>query len=96
MNIRSALSIALTNADGDVLSLITFILLSHFTLFFCYLFYSSTRVVSNKFLMRFVGCVIFVVVCVNLLGWVALLCVYDGWNLNFGNTPLDWIQELLV
>ena len=21
--------------------------------------------------------------------------IYDGWNFNFGNTPLDWIQELL-
>ena len=20
--------------------------------------------------------------------------MYDGWNFNFGNTPLDWIQEL--
>ena len=20
---------------------------------------------------------------------------YDGWNFNFGNTPLDWSQELL-
>ena len=20
---------------------------------------------------------------------------YKGWNFNFGNTPLDWIQELL-
>ena len=20
---------------------------------------------------------------------------YEGWNFNFGNTPLDWIQELL-
>ena len=26
-----------------------------------------------------------------------ILCVvkYEGWNFNFGNTPLDWIQELL-
>ena len=22
-------------------------------------------------------------------------CIYEGWNFNFGNTPLDWIQELL-
>ena len=21
--------------------------------------------------------------------------IYEGWNFNFGNTPLDWIQELL-
>ena len=21
--------------------------------------------------------------------------MYEGWNFNFGNTPLDWIQELL-
>ena len=21
--------------------------------------------------------------------------IYKGWNFNFGNTPLDWIQELL-
>ena len=21
--------------------------------------------------------------------------VYEGWNFNFGNIPLDWIQELL-
>ena len=20
---------------------------------------------------------------------------YEGWNFNFSNTPLDWIQELL-
>ena len=20
---------------------------------------------------------------------------YEGWNFNFGNTPLDWIQQLL-
>ena len=20
---------------------------------------------------------------------------YEGWNFNFGNTPLDWIQKLL-
>ena len=20
---------------------------------------------------------------------------YEGWNFNFGNTPLDWIKELL-
>ena len=20
---------------------------------------------------------------------------YEGWNFNFGNNPLDWIQELL-
>ena len=23
------------------------------------------------------------------------LGIYEGWNFNFGNTPLDWIQELL-
>ena len=23
------------------------------------------------------------------------ICLYEGWNFNFGNTPLDWIQELL-
>ena len=22
-------------------------------------------------------------------------CYYEGWNFNFGNIPLDWIQELL-
>ena len=21
--------------------------------------------------------------------------LYEGWTFNFGNTPLDWIQELL-
>ena len=21
--------------------------------------------------------------------------IYEGWNFNFGNTPLDWVQELL-
>ena len=21
--------------------------------------------------------------------------MYEGWNFNFDNTPLDWIQELL-
>ena len=24
-----------------------------------------------------------------------LTFIYEGWNFNFGNTPLDWIQELL-
>ena len=24
-----------------------------------------------------------------------LIFIYEGWNFNFGNTPLDWIQELL-
>ena len=24
-----------------------------------------------------------------------LIHKYEGWNFNFGNTPLDWIQELL-
>ena len=24
-----------------------------------------------------------------------LIFKYEGWNFNFGNTPLDWIQELL-
>ena len=28
-------------------------------------------------------------------GWVLPLPIYEGWNFNFGNTPLDWIQELL-
>ena len=23
------------------------------------------------------------------------IVMYEGWNFNFGNTPLDWIQELL-
>ena len=28
--------------------------------------------------------------------WPGLLHLnYEGWNFNFGNTPLDWIQELL-
>ena len=31
-----------------------------------------------------------VCVCVSVL-----VCLYEGWNFNFGNTPLDWIQELL-
>ena len=26
---------------------------------------------------------------------ICKLCIYEGWNFNFGNTPLDWIQELL-
>ena len=26
---------------------------------------------------------------------IALNHIYEGWNFNFGNTPLDWIQELL-
>ena len=26
---------------------------------------------------------------------VLLYPTYEGWNFNFGNTPLDWIQELL-
>ena len=24
-----------------------------------------------------------------------ILYTYEGWNFNFGNIPLDWIQELL-
>ena len=24
-----------------------------------------------------------------------ILVSYEGWNFNFGSTPLDWIQELL-
>ena len=38
----------------------------------------------------------------NVLMCIAYLCnfwfwyhIYEGWNFNFGNTPLDWIQELL-
>ena len=23
------------------------------------------------------------------------ISMYEDWNFNFGNTPLDWIQELL-
>ena len=27
---------------------------------------------------------------------IYLTCLrYEGWNFNFRNTPLDWIQELL-
>ena len=42
--------------------------------------------------------------CVHLLTAVSSVwgqfiwrakCSYEGWNFNFGNTPLDWIQELL-
>ena len=25
----------------------------------------------------------------------AIHAKHEGWNFNFGNTPLDWIQELL-
>ena len=25
----------------------------------------------------------------------SLVDIYEGWNFNFGDTPLDWIQELL-
>ena len=36
---------------------------------------------------------------IRVLGaWVAVhaaLATYEGWKFNFGNTPLDWIQELL-
>ena len=28
-------------------------------------------------------------------GIVSIWANYEGWNFNFGNTPLDWIQELL-
>ena len=30
-------------------------------------------------------------------GWPTIMniSVYEGWNFNFGNTSLDWIQELL-
>ena len=38
----------------------------------------------------------------NLLGYLNASAefvnpapTYDVWNFNFGNTPLDWIQELL-
>ena len=27
--------------------------------------------------------------------FLLLQSYYEGWNFNFGNTPLDWIQELL-
>ena len=31
-----------------------------------------------------------------LLSYKAIMnYLYEGWNFNFGNTPLDWIQELL-
>ena len=30
-----------------------------------------------------------------LFGIVVISRIYEGWNFNFGNTPLDWIQELL-
>ena len=37
--------------------------------------------------------------CVLELGRQLQHCLcthlYEGWNFNFGNTPLDWIQELL-
>ena len=26
---------------------------------------------------------------------LVLVHKYEGWNFNFGNTPVDWIQELL-
>ena len=26
---------------------------------------------------------------------IVFFSIYEGWNFNFGNTPLDWIQELL-
>ena len=26
---------------------------------------------------------------------LVVTAIYEGWNFNFGNTPLDWIQELL-
>ena len=29
------------------------------------------------------------------LGLPSYTLQYEGWNFNFGNTPLDWIQELL-
>ena len=25
----------------------------------------------------------------------SIIQMYEGWNFNFGNSPLDWIQELL-
>ena len=30
---------------------------------------------------------------INVYGCLSV--IYEGWNFNFGNTPLDWIQELL-
>ena len=30
----------------------------------------------------------------DIVGTVYQLVIYDGWNFNFGNIPLDWIQEL--
>ena len=31
----------------------------------------------------------------NTLQNQKVFSLYEGWNFNFGNTPLDWIQELL-
>ena len=36
-------------------------------------------------------------VCVQSLHLLLVVVefIYEGWNFNFGNTQLDWIQELL-
>ena len=39
-----------------------------------------------------------VCVCMYVSMYVCIyiyIVYYEGWNFNFGNTPLDWIQELL-
>ena len=33
--------------------------------------------------------------CNHCCSGKATSITYEGWNFNFGNTPLDWIQELL-
>ena len=33
--------------------------------------------------------------CSPVLSAVSVFRMYEGWNFNFGNTPLDWMQELL-
>ena len=32
---------------------------------------------------------------IHTIQFVKVQGKYEGWNFNFGNTPLDWIQELL-
>ena len=36
-----------------------------------------------------------IIIELRVLRLASSVFLYEGWNFNFGNTPLDWIQELL-
>ena len=49
---------------------------------------------QNEFILpEFHENIIFIRLEYNILKDFFLL--YEGWNFDFGNTPLDWTQELL-